>query len=327
MTAQHLPAATSAQPIDLDQIARAVRDFNGLQSKAAIGVVSEIFGGSDWLSGPGDDGAAVAFDDSLVVACGEALLPSFVKHDPFGSGIAAVLTNINDLAAMGARPLGIVDTIVADEPTAREILLGLRHGCELYGVRLLGGHLTRHAGEPALSAFGVGRATRVLSSTHVAVGQTLVLACATQGQMRADFPFFRGFDERGDRAPGDIAVLADIAESGACVAAKDVSMAGLIGSLAMLLEQGKFGATVDLDRLPHPDGVPLANWLTCFPSFAFLLCCPPERVEECQRAFTVRGLAAETIGTIDDSGQIAIASQGASVDVLDLHQETVTGLL
>ena len=326
MTTSHLLAHQDLEHSDLRAIAQAVRDFGGLRSKAAIGLVSEVFGSSDWLSGPGDDGAAVGFGDSFVVACGEALLPEFVKHDPFGAGIAAVLTNVNDLAAMGARPLGIVDTIVADEDTARQILLGIRHGCELFGVSLLGGHLTRHAGAPSLSAFGVGRAERVLSVTNVAAGQDLVLACATDGEMRADFPFFRGFDRRGDRAAGDIRVLAEIAEDGSCVAAKDVSMAGLIGSLAMLLEHGRFGAVVDLDQLPKPTEVPIDRWLTCFPSFAFLLCCPPARTEECLSAFTARGLAAEIIGAVDDSGRIAIASAGESVDVLDLRTDSITGL-
>ena len=36
--------------------------------------------------------------------------------------------------------------------------------------------------------------------------------------------------------------------------------------------------TVDLDVLPVPDGVALGDWLACFPCFAFLLTCPPDRV-------------------------------------------------
>ena len=59
--------------------------------------------------------------------------------------------------------------------------------------------------------------------------------------MRTDFPFFRSFDERGSRLAGDVRVLAAVASSGACVAAKDVSMAGLVGSLAMLLEWAGWG--------------------------------------------------------------------------------------
>jgi len=320
------PPSPAALPSTLPQLADHLRVYAGLHAKKPIGMVSDVFGATDWVSGPGDDGAALPFDDSFVVACGEALLPRFVQHDPFGAGIAAVLTNINDLAAMGARPMGIVDTIVADEPTSREILRGMRHGCGLYDVPLVSGHLTLSDGPPALSAFGVGRAEAVLSMTAAAPGQALLLGCAVQGEMRTDFPFFRGFDERGSRAAGDVRLLPELAESGACVAAKDVSMAGIIGSLAMLLEHGKWGVEVDLDALPRPNAVALHEWLTCFPNFAFLLAGPVDRVDEVRAAFHARDLEAEVIGTVDDTGSIRIASGGQRVPVLDLAAEAITGL-
>ena len=73
-------------------------------------------------------------------------------------------------------------------------------------------------------------------------------------------------------------------------------MAGLIGSLAMLLEWSGLGATVDLAALPRPSGVAVDAWLTCFPAYAFLLCCPPGRDRECVAAFHSRELAAAVVG-------------------------------
>jgi uncharacterized protein len=314
----------------LTELVATVTAYPGLRDKQSIGLVSEIFDKSDWLSGPGDDGAAVPFGDSAsgahVVACGEALLPSFVARDPYGAGIAAVLTNVNDLAAMGARPTGIVNTIVADEATAREILRGIRYGCELYDVPLLGGHLTRYDGQPALSAFGVGRADAVLSMTHVRPGHAVLLACSLVGEMRPDFPFFAGFRQRAAQAPGDIRLLAEVAESGAAVAAKDVSMAGIVGSLAMLLEHGRYGCRLDLDALPMPEGVELSRWLTCFPNYAFLLTTPVDRVARCRAAFHARDLTAEVVGMVDESGVISLASGDQDVVALDLNHDTITGL-
>jgi selenophosphate synthetase-related protein len=326
MTAQ-IPVDTPvASPTELAALAHQIREFPGLTSKSAIGVVSDILGASDWLGGPGDDGAAAPFGDAHVIACGEALWPPFVRQDPYGSGIAAVLTNINDLAAMGAYPIGIVDTVVADDETAREVLLGLRHGCEIYDVTILGGHLTRYAGEPSVSAFGVGRANKPLSVTRVEPGQLLILACCTEGDMRTDFPFFRSFEQRAGRTAGDVRVLAELADSGACAAAKDVSMAGLVGSLAMLLEHGRFGVTLELDGLPRPADVALARWLMCFPSFAFLLTSPPDRVDECRQAFLDRGLEAVVVGEINSSGSVQLSSGGHQVEVFDLTKQAVTGL-
>ena len=311
---------------DLDALAKALRTSPALRAKRGIGLVGEVFGAGSWVHGPGDDGAVVTADGTQVVGCGEALLPAFVAADPYGAGLAAVLTNVNDLAAMGAVPLGIVDTIVGSEATAREALRGMRDGCEMYDVPLIGGHLTLHDGAPALSAFGVGWARQVLSSTRVAPGQALIVACCTQGAMRADFPFFASFDERGAHLGADVRMLASLAESGACVAAKDVSMAGLIGSLAMLLEWSKAGVTVDLDAVPCPAGVALESWLGCFPAFAFLLCPAPGREAECVDAFTGRGLDAAVVGELDSSGVLAVQQAGHRADVLDLRATSVTGL-
>ncbi|HEX8972105.1 AIR synthase related protein [Oryzihumus sp.] len=319
---------------DLEQLAAHLRTHAALRAKAEIGLVSEVMGTASWVHGPGDDGAVVRMGatgaagspDGQVIACGEALLPAFVARDPYGAGFAAVLTNVNDLAAMGAEPRAIVDTIVGTVDLAREALRGMQAASRLYDVPVVGGHLTLHDGPPAVSAFGVGTAGAVLSLTHVAAGQALVVACCTDGTMRADFPFFRSFDERGAELAGDVRLLARIAGSGAAVAAKDVSMAGLVGSLAMLLEWGRFGVTVDLDRLPRPTGVPMAAWLTCFPAYAFLLCTPPDRAQECAAAFHSRGLDAAAVGVIDDTGLLRLASGGRQATVLDLAVTPVTGL-
>jgi selenophosphate synthetase-related protein len=321
--------ADDAQPeVALDELAAHLRSHPALRAKSEIALVSDVMGSASWVSGPGDDGAVVPETGAAgeVIACGEALLPAFVAADPFGAGIAAVLTNVNDLAAMGAVPLGIVDTIVGSTEVARDALRGMKQACHWYDVALLGGHLTRHDGAPALSAFGVGRADAVLSTTQVAAGQSLIVAACTEGAMRTDFPFFRSFEQRGTELAADVRVLASVASSGACVAAKDVSMAGLIGSLAMLLEWSRCGVSVELDAIPRPPGVAMREWLTCFPAYAFLLCSPEARAAECLAAFHVRGLDAAVVGAIDDSGVLALRSGRDRATVLDLAVTDVTGL-
>jgi selenophosphate synthetase-related protein len=260
------------------------------------------------------------------VACGEALFPPFVAADPYGAGFAAVLTNVNDVAAMGGVPLGIVDTVVASEELARKALAGMREAAELYDVPIVGGHLTLHEGDPAISAFAVGATAAPLSVTRAAPGQSLVVAAALDGRMREDFPFFPAFESRGRRSAGDVRLLGRLAEDGVVVAAKDISMAGLVGSLAMLLEPGRLGVTVDLDVLPTPAGVPTAEWLACFPAFAFLLTCPAGRVGECLAGFRDRGLTAAVLGELDDTGRIRLTRSGRSATVFDLTREGVTNL-
>jgi selenophosphate synthetase-related protein len=332
------------QAARLHALARYLRSHPALRAKGEIALVSEVVGGGSWLHGPGDDGAVVAVpaaaDDPRsdrrepgradqvghVIVCGEALLPRFVAADPYGAGVAAVVTNVNDLAAMGAAPLAIVDTVVGSAELAREALRGMKDACGWYDVALAGGHLTVHDGPPALSAFGVGRAAGVLSTTNVAANQSLIVAACTAGAMRADFPFFRSFDERRERLADDVRVLASIASTGACVAAKDVSMAGLVGSLAMLLEWSRLGVTIDLAAVPRPADVSMRQWLTCFPAYAFLLCSPRGREDECLAAFGSRGLDAAVVGVVDTSGLLAVRSGDQTATVIDFAVDRVTGL-
>ena len=124
----------STAPLDLDALAQHVRRLPGVVAKSSIGVVADVFGGGDWWAGPGDDGAVVVDRGRKLIVGGEAMLPSFVSQDPYGAGVSAVLANVNDLAAMGARPLAIVDTVTGPRDVTRQILEGLKWASNAYDV-------------------------------------------------------------------------------------------------------------------------------------------------------------------------------------------------
>jgi uncharacterized protein len=312
---------------ELAEVIRGFRSHPGLLGKARIAMVTDVLGPTDWDRGPGDDAAALPRDGSHALVAGEAMWPPFVERDPFGAGIAAMVANVNDIAAMGGRPEALVDTIVADEASARLVLEGLRFAAELYRVPVVGGHLTIRPGPPALSAFILGTARRPLRALEAAPGQALLFCACLDGRMREDFPFFSSIRERGQAVADDVRLFADLAEAGHCRAAKDVSMAGVLGSLAMLLEPTRCGVLVDLDGLPRPPGVSLAAWAVAFPSFGFLLCAPPSRVQACRDAFTARGLACEQVGLLDASGAVRARLGGREGLLIDLRRQPVTGLL
>ena len=311
----------------LAELAEVLRSSPGWRAKADIAVVREVFGRSDWLRGPGDDGAAVLVGTEEVIACGEAILPPFVEHDPYGAGMAAVLTNVNDVAAMGAVPLAIVDTVVGPPKTCRAVLEGMHFASALYEVPVVGGHLTRSDDRVALSAFALGRCPgRPLAATRVAPGQALALIVCLDGKMRPDFPFFPSFDERGGRLAGDVRLLAELAADGVVEAAKDVSMAGLFGSIAMLLEPTRCGASIPVEAVPVPAGLDFDAWSLCFPGFAFLVTMAPENGDRCRRAVEQRGLSCAPLATVDASGVLRLVDETAEAVLVDLNADAVTGL-
>src|ERR1700758_5026269 len=59
----------------------------------------------------GDDCAAIPDEDGFLLFAAEGMLESFVANDPWFAGYSAVMVNLSDVAAMGGRPLAVVDVL------------------------------------------------------------------------------------------------------------------------------------------------------------------------------------------------------------------------
>jgi uncharacterized protein len=299
---------------ELDALAETIRSAPGLRAKRELAVVARALPGVD-----GEDAALVELDGRYLVMAGEAILPSLVASDPEAAGAAAVVTNVSDVRAMGGRPLALVDTLVSpDREHAERVLAGMADAAELLGVDVAGGHLTI-GGAPALSAFCTGVANVPLRAAQARPGDALIAAFCLEGRYFADTFFSSLRDRDPAKLRDDGEALVEVAENGLCHAARDVSMPGIAGSLLQLLELAGCGATLDLDRLPRPPGIPLERWLLTFPSFGFVLAGAPDACG----AFTRRGLAAAVCGAFDDTRALRL---GDSVTVWDLAAEPLTGL-
>jgi selenophosphate synthetase-related protein len=317
------PPAVAANA-DLHHLAAIVRHAPGLRAKRDLDLLARLPGDP---AADGDDAAAIAHGDGHLLLCGEAIAPALLRADPYAAGAAAVATNVADIRAMGGRPLGLVDTLVSpDRAHAERVLDGLAWAAELLGVPIAGGHLTI-GGEPALSAFCTGTATTLLRARDARPEDVLLAAFCLEGRFRAGPPplFTSLRDRPADKLRDDGEALVEVAEGGLCHAARDVSMPGVAGSLLQLLElTAGCGATLDLDALPRPPGVPLEQWLGTFPSFGFVLAAPPGNAEAAAERFTRRGLACAVCGTFDDTGILRLAAGGATADVWDLAAEPLT---
>lgn len=310
----------------LDDVVDAVRRHNGLTGKQVIAAIRRFVDPGDPVHGPGDDGAIVQIGAQHVVACGEAISPPFVSADPYGAGVAAVLANVNDVAAMGGVPRGIVNTVIGPREVTTEVMRGISDATQMYDIPIIGGHFTEREGETSLSAFAIGHAERVLTMANVRPGQVLLFACSLDGEMRPDFPFFTSIERQRATLARDVRLLAEVAASGAAVAAKDVSMAGPLGSLAMLLEFKRYGANVDMLKLPMPADTDPLRWLVSFPTYGFWLTAEPKSVAECRAVFESKGLICARVGETIDGSEVTLVDGDCRRVLIDLKEESVTGL-
>jgi putative N-acetyltransferase (TIGR04045 family) len=214
----------------------------------------------------GDDGAPVPGSE-LVAAC-DAVLPSMVERDPEWAGWCSVLVNVNDLAAMGAEPVGLLDAVAGPSAAAvARVLTGLRAAAEAYGVPVLGGH-TQVGVPAALAVTALGRTAAPVPAGGGRPGHAVRLTADVAGRWR---PGHRGhWDSTSTRRAAELRHMVGALHRRPPAAAKDVSMAGLVGTLGMLAEASGCGAELEVAAVPRPDGVRVADWLTCFPGFGLL---------------------------------------------------------
>ena len=276
----------------------------------------------------GDDTAAIPDDRGFLLLAAEGMRPEFLDRDPYFAGWSSVMVNVNDVAAMGGHPLAVVDVYFHSALSAvGDVLSGIRDGCAAYGVPLVGGHTTcREAGPHALAVAILGRAEHLLTSFGARKGDALLFAVDLRGGYRQGFPFWNATERRSPQSlRADLALLGTLAHQRVVHACKDVSNAGIAGTLLMMLEASGVGGTLDLDRIPRPPGVALPAWLTTFPSYGFLLSVPPGAISAVQRAARDRQLTCEPIGEIDGSTELRLASGGMSTTLWDHSRKPYAG--
>jgi len=296
--------------------------------KRDVGDVTRALEASGFAATPlplGDDCAAIADGDGFLLLAIEGFVEDFVRHSPWFAGYCGVMVNVSDIYAMGGRPLAVVDALWSRgmEPGA-EILAGLAAAAERYAVPLVGGHSNNRAERGQLAVAILGRARRLLSSYAARPGDRLVMAVDLRGRYEEPFPYWNASSEApAPRLRADLELLPRLAEDGLCAAAKDISMAGALGTLLMLLECSGVGATIDVGGVPRPhcaDDVALLRWLTAFPSYGFVLSVAPAQVTAVIDRFASRELAAAVIGEVDATTQVRVLHQETSALLWDFAE-------
>lgn len=130
---------------------------------------------TDVRVGPGDDCAVVA-GDGIALSCDMSVEGVHFRRDwlsPREIGFRAASASLSDLAAVAARPVGVLVSLAlpqADAGThAVQVMDGVRAAAANVGAALLGGDVTRSPGPLAIDVTAVGEAPHpVLRSGAVA---------------------------------------------------------------------------------------------------------------------------------------------------------------
>ncbi len=320
--------------MNVTALAEALRASRGFQHKTDIADVLGVLGRHMPAAGDGQSGYGEIGDDCAVIADGqgyllfaiEGFVEDFVRENPWFAGYCGVMVNVSDVYAMGGRPIAVVDALWSCGKEAAEPLLrGMAVAAERYAVPIVGGHSNQRAASGQLAVAILGRATRLLSSFAARPGDQLVVAVDLRGAYEEPYPYWNASSNApAARLRADLELLPQLAESGVCDAAKDISMAGVLGTLLMLLESSRVGADIEVDCIPRPTGTDtdgaVLRWLTAFPSYGFVLSVRPDNVSKVLSAFRQRELEAAAVGRVTSNTQVVLRHDGHSALLWDLEQ-------
>lgn len=321
-----------------DTVARAVREYEGVTRKREIGdmIRSLRIESPDVIASFGEDAAVIRHnaEDALLLAA-DGIWSRLMEADPFWAGYCAVLVNVHDIAAMGGRPVAMVDVLSSTNDRIRdEVTRGMVTASAQFGVPIVGGHL--HPETPYsvvdVAILGTARIDQLIFSNTAEEGDVVVAAIDLDGRVHPSCSF--NWDsvtmKSAETVRAQIRVMEDLGKERLVTAGKDISNPGVIGTLGMLLEVSGKGAVIDLEAIPRPDlsalGLPFEQWVRMYPGMGFILTVRPENVEEVCRRFVDVGITAAAIGEVDGTGRLSVRYLGRETQVFDLDQNGIMGI-
>ena len=314
-----------------EQIAHTIRTYDGVRRKKEIGaMVRDLHIDSQAvIASFGEDAAVIKNGSDALLLAADGIWSKLMDADPYWAGYCAVLVNIHDIAAMGGKPLAMVDVFSLSNNTIKnQVIQGMHEASRQFGVPIVGGHL--HPDAPYsvidIAILGIAPINDLIFSNTACDGDKILIAIDLKGRVHPscilnwDSATLRTEDE----VRGQISVMQKIGAGKLVTAGKDISNPGIIGSLGMLLEVSGKGADVDLNEIPHPDlkehNITFGHWLRMYPGMGFILTAKEEHVSIITELFKKYDMTVCSIGTVNDSGELRIYHKDSSAVVFDFSK-------
>jgi putative methanogenesis marker protein 2 len=321
-----------------ETVAKAVREYEGVKRKHAIGEMVNALkiDAPHVIAAFGEDAAVIEHNGEALLLAADGIWSRLMEADPYWAGYCSVLVNIHDIAAMGGRPIAMVDvfSIPKDTSIQEMVVKGMHDASLQFGVPIVGGHL--HPDTPYsvidVAILGHARLDSVIYSHTAETGDRVVAAIDLNGRVHPSCML--NWDSVTMKSAAvvraQIAMLGQIGKDHLVTAGKDISNPGIIGTLGMLLEVSGKGAQIDLGLIPRPDllanNITFDLWVRMYPGMGFVLTAKEKNVPELVRRFASVGMVARAIGTVDTSKELRICYQGDETQVFDFLQNGIMHL-
>jgi uncharacterized protein len=319
--------------MNLDELVNEIRTHPGVTRKRLISEVINFFpnvAGGEVLASYGEDAAVLAFGDSVLLLAADGIMESLVKANPFFAGYYSVLVNINDISAMGGKPLAMVDVLsMKDEKVCGQVMKGMERAVRKFGVPVVGGHTHPDCHYNAIDVAILGTAERhaVIYSHTAKANDDIIFAMDLDGFFpeKLDFAWDTTSNKDDELCRKQMMVMNEIGKRHLVHSGKDMSNPGSIGTLGMLLETSEKGGSVDVDLIPRPEGVNFAQFVKSYQGCGFVVTAKQELSQKVIDLFHEVGVTGSVVGKVDASSKLVLKQGGEERTLFDFSKEIITG--
>jgi len=320
--------------LQLTDLVKSLQNFEGVSRKEPIENITnklkEVYNVSgEVLLDFGDDASAIDIGDgNIILFAADGIWGKLMDGDPYWAGYCSVLVNVNDIAAMGAKPIAMVNILsINNEKIADDLICGIKDGCKKFNVPMVGGHLHPDTDYNALDVaiVGIAKKDKIITSFGAEVGDKVIIAIDLDGRQHPKFALNWDTTYYKDEkiVQNQILAMIKIGELELATGGKDISNPGTLGTLEMLLESSGVGATIDLNSIPKNENVSWENWLKSYPGAGFVLTAKEKNVKEIIKLLNEVSITAAVVGEVIEEKKLYLSDENQKMILFDQKKNPV----
>ena len=300
--------------MDFKSLVKEIQEFKGVSRKSSIDNVISLL--------------TEAYNVSGDVVIADGIWGDIMNVNPYWAGYCAVLVNVNDIAAMGGKPLAMVNIMsISNDEIYEELLCGIKDGCLKFGVPMVGGHLHPDGEVDSLGVaiVGIAKKDKLITSFGAEVGDKIIVAIDLDGKPHEMFAlnWDTTYDKDEKLVQDQITAVQYLAEHDYIKSGKDISNPGILGTLEMLLETSDKGAVVNLEDIPKNENMQWVDWLRSYPGSGFVFTASADYCEYIKHYLSRYSIQAEVVGEITDSNSLLLNYKGQQEEVFNQEKNPV----
>ena len=320
--------------LDFENLVKDIQEFEGVSRKSSIDNVINLLSEAYNVSGDviidiGDDASAVDIgNNQVILVAADGIWGQIMNVNPYWAGYCSVLVNVNDIAAMGGKPLAMVNIMsINNEEIYEELLTGIKDGCLKFGVPMVGGHLHPDADCDSLGVaiVGIAKKDKLITSFGAEVGDKVIVAIDLDGKPHEMFNlnWDTTYDKDAQLVQDQITAVQYLAEHDYIKSGKDISNPGILGTLEMLLETSGKGAEVNLSDIPINENMSWNDWLKSYPGSGFVFTASQDKCEFIKGYLAKYSIEANVVGEVTDTNSLYLTYGDKRIEVFNQDKNPV----